>query len=356
MLRDGRTAVSAPTAVWAGGDRIAGSLIAAAGAPGGTVALQAGAEARVSVAGLRANNASVPITPGDVWHIGSITKSMTAALVARLVEAGAVSWDDTVGKLLGDLGGEINRACRHVTFLDLLAHRSGLAANLGVFASMRLAGRDDDRDALADRRTYAARVLDRGAASAPVAFRYSNAGYVVAGAMLEEATGERWESLIRREVFAPLGLESAGIGPPGSRDVLDQPRGHRRVLGVGPLRPAPPGPAADNIPALGPAGRVHASAADMLRYLAAHVAEDRAFLSRENWARLHTPPPGADYALGWRREPDGRLTHDGSNTMWYARATIWPGASRAAFLAVNKGGILMAPAGFDAAEAALSAE
>jgi D-alanyl-D-alanine carboxypeptidase len=308
------------------------------------------------VAGLRSAVGDDPVQRDDLWHVGSITKSMTATLVARLAESGTIAWEDAVGEVLGDLPVAIDPAYAEATYADLLSHRSGLAANLGFLASIRLAGTDENREAPADRRTYAAMVLSRKPNVAPGSFLYSNAGYVVAGAMLEATTGESWETLIRREVFDPLGMDSAGFGPPGSPDVVDQPRGHRRLLGIGPLRPAEPGPAADNIPALGPAGRVHANAADMLKYLAAHATKDPGFLHRESWVRLHSKLPGGDYALGWRREPDGRLTHDGSNTMWYARATFWPAEARALFMAVNRAGALKAPGGFDAAETAASAD
>lgn len=349
-------ALVAASGAWASGERIAGDLVSAAGAPGAVVASWDGGGARVSVAGVRAIRAGVPVEEDDLWHIGSLTKSMTATLVARLAEAGEISWDDTVGEALADLPGGVKPAYRAATYADLLAHRSGLPANLGMIASLRLAGTDADRDVVADRRRYAAAMLAAEPAAARGTFLYSNAGYVVAGAMLEAATGESWEALVRREVFAPLGMDRAGFGPPGSAGTVDQPRGHRRLLGIGPLRPAEPGAAADNIPALGPAGRVHASGAAMLRYLAAHATRDPDFLRPESWARLHTPPAGGDYALGWRRDPDGRLTHDGSNTMWYARATIRPGESRAVFIAVNRGPGESTPPAFDAAEAAAWAD
>ena len=68
----------------------------------------------------------------------------------------------------------------------------------------------------------------------------------------------------------------------------------------GGLRAVPPGPRADNIPALGPAGRVHLSAGDMLTYLRAHLVGDPGYLSAESWARLHRAegPEGLRDGLG----------------------------------------------------------
>jgi D-alanyl-D-alanine carboxypeptidase len=98
-----------------------------------------------------------------------------------------------------------------------------------------------------------------------------------------------------------------------------------------------PGPKADNIPALGPAGRVHIDLADMMRFLAAQAARDTAFLSRESWLLLHGPAGGGDYAMGWRVSERGHLAHNGSNTMWFARMQIDPATGNAVFLVVNRG-------------------
>jgi CubicO group peptidase (beta-lactamase class C family) len=307
---------------------------------GGSLAPGAGAgvyrDGKVAIAakGLRAKGRPEAVEEGDLWHIGSDTKSMTATLVARLAEAGRINWDDTVGAVLGGVIDGINPAYASMTYADLLSHRSGLAANLGLFSTLGLAGSLADRDMMTDRRSYAGKVLTRPPEGTPGAFLYSNAGYVVAGAMLQQTTGQTWEALIAAEVFDPLGLASAGFGPPGTPGAIDQPRGHKARL-LGGLAPVEPGPAADNVPALGPAGTVHLSIADMMRYLAAHAVSDPAFLSPASWVRLHSPPPGGDYAMGWNVEEGGRLAHNGSNTLWFARMAIWPNRGRAAFLVAN---------------------
>ena len=352
-----RTAVLlSATVLGAGGaaadpaDRLAHALLDRSGAPAAGVALWSEDGARTSVAGRRVAGQAVPVEAGDLWHVGSNTKSMTATLVARLAEAGRIGWDDTVGQVLGPVIADIHPAYRDATYVALLQHRAGLPANIGWFASLRLLGSAEGRDLIADRRSYAARVLSRAPVADPAGFAYSNAGYVVAGAMLEQTTGESWESLMRAEVFAPLGLDSAGFGPPGRRGAADQPRGHRKGL-TGALRAVEPGPVADNVPALGPAGTVHLSLADMLDYLTAHARPDTGFLSAESWARLHTPPEGGSYAMGWNVSDDGRLGHSGSNTLWFARMAVWPETNRALFLVVNAGGMDRLPKVMDEVQA-----
>lgn len=284
--------------------------------------------------GVRSAEAATPVTVDDSWHWGSITKSMTATVAARLVEAGEIKWTATVGEMLGSKG-KIRSEYKAVTLLHLLSHRGGLQPNLNP-AAMLFYTRDALPDARAERLRYALAALDqKPAAGLAEQMIYSNNGFIVAGAMLEAVTGKPWEALIQAELFAPLGLKTAGFGAPGTLGKLDQPLGHslqgeRRV-------PAKVGPGAwnDNPTALGPAGRVHMSVGDMLAYLAAHRDQPEVYLKPDSWAKLHTPPFGGDYALGWMVKSDGTLWHNGSNTLWYAEALFNPKTGIAAAAAAN---------------------
>lgn len=310
---------------------MADALLAESGAAAVAVGWISSGHSGIAVRGLRARGHDGAATPVDLWHIGSNTKSMTATLAARLIEAGAMHWSDTVTDHLSDLDPHPGYAS--VTLSDLLAHRGRVPANLAMLATASLAGSDADRDARADRRVYARKVLSKPP-RAP-GFHYSNAGYVIAGAMMEAATGATWEDLMRREVFAPLGLDSAGFGPPGTAtDTPDQPWGHGALFG----RPVPPAARADNIPALGPAGRVHLNTGDHLRYLRAHLERPEAYLSAQSWARLQGDGAGQAYALGWAVR-DGRLLHHGSNTLWLQRVELSPDTGMALILSTNSGAL-----------------
>ena len=311
------------------------ALQAEADAPAAGVVLIRGGRADVAVSGTVARRSDEAVVGAAPWHLGSNAKSMTAILVARLVEKGQVSWDDQAGAVLGELIPDIDPGLAQATYVDLLSHRSGLPANATSPVLRALAGTRDD--VVADRLTYAGAVLTESPPAAIGAFAYSNAGYVVVGAMLEQATGQSWEQLITREVFAPLGLNSAGFGAPQGPGV---PLGHS--VGVLGLRAVPPGPNADNITAMGPAGRVHMSLDDYADYLTLTALRPPDFLPAQAWARLQTPPDDvAPYALGWAVGPDGTLSHDGSNTLWYARAIVWPDKGATA-LVVNLGNVAAA--------------
>lgn len=320
------------------------ALRAQAGAP----ALAAAAANRdgraVSFAtGLRAIGQPQQVTTSDKWHLGSITKSMTSTLVARCVEAGALSWDDTVGGVLGASITDMRAEYRDVTFRHLLSHRSGLPGNIEM--AQLMAFPRESADSRADRIAYSR----LGLLQAPIgpkeqSFEYSNTGYVIAGAMLEAKLGAPWETLIQQHVFDPLNMASAGHGAPGTPGAYDQPVGHAagpttvtNGQRTTPLLPFPPGsPLSDNPAALGPAGRVHAAFEDVLKYLATHCAGASPFLRRESWDLLHTPPFGGPYAMGWARR-ENALWHNGSNTLWYAEVMFDVSRGCVAAAAANDG-------------------
>ncbi len=315
---------------------VADSLLTASGAPGAAVAFMESGEVRIAAAGTRINGQDAPITPDDLWHMGSNTKAMTATLAARLVEQGYIGWDTTIAAAFEGLDIDIHPDLAGADLTSLLTHRSGIMANAGVVTALRLAGTDSGRDVVADRLIYARAVLgDPG--GAPGDFLYSNAGYVIAAMMLEQVTATPYEVLMAREVFEPLGMESAGWGPPGVAGEADQPRGHRP--GMLRLIVAEPGVGADNPPAMNPAARAHMTMADLLVFLDLHrrgaAGEETGYLTAESFERLHTPV--GDYAFGWGVRPDGTLAHSGSNTMWLVTMRVDTRRAIVAAAGVNDG-------------------
>jgi CubicO group peptidase (beta-lactamase class C family) len=337
----GRAAEAAPVSPQAPGDTLqppltqAGleSLRAAHGAPALAAAAQRrGERARIWATGLRMAGADTPVTPDDQWHIGSISKSFLATLVGRLVDQRRLAWDDRLGVVLAAEHPAMPAPYRDATFLHLLSHRAGFSDALiyPVMAEFDASQADEP----IQRRAF----LDKAFALPPVGAlgtktQYSNLGYVAAAAMIEARTGETWQALMAQEIFRPLGLSSAGFGPPGRAGALLQPVGH----GPGVGQPHPLGkPNADLPLVIGPAGRIHIKLADLVTYLAAH--RDGADLLRPaTWATLHTPHFDGEYALGWNTWPDGSFTHDGGNLLWYAVAGFNPKAGWAATAAANDG-------------------
>lgn len=282
------------------------------GTPGMAVAWHRTGNSQVALAdGVRARGFNTRVEPRDRWHIGSITKSFTATLFACAVDAGAIRWDTRLGQQLKD----VPKAHAGLTAIELLSHHGGLPTDIPMPELMALPR--VEADPRATRRHYARIALAQPPVAAPRSkFAYSNVGYVLAAIMLEEATGLSWEALIRRELFEPLELQTAGFGPPGTLNDYLEPGGH---AGDQPIF-------LDNPSAMAPAGGLHIGMYDLLTYLAAHRGKP-AFLKPETWRELHTPRFGGRYALGWHVDADGSLWHNGSNTAWYAEVSVEP-ASR----------------------------
>lgn len=291
---------------------------------------------RVAV-GVRKAGDSTQVTPNDVFHIGSCTKSMTATLAALLVEEGTLRWATTIADVLPELKGNMNTEYQDVTLEQLLAHRGGVPGEPPEAAWKRAW---EEKGTPAEQRREFIEAVLKEAPTAPPGTKtaYSNQGYAIAGAMLERITGTPWERLIAERLFKPLGMDSGGFGPPGKHGELDQPWGHVRDGSIN--RPSQ----LDNPPAIAPAGRVHCSLDDLAGYAIFHLGRGQGggLLKPESLTRLHTPLEGGDYALGWvvaeRRWAGGKtLSHAGSNTMWYVVMWLAPEKNFAVIVATNVG-------------------
>jgi len=106
-------------------------LRARARSPALAAASQRGASrTHIWVTGERAIGTAIAAKESDRWHLGSITKSMTATLVGVLVDLGAINWDETIGEILGTEIPDLADAYTSVTFRHLLCHRSGLSKDI----------------------------------------------------------------------------------------------------------------------------------------------------------------------------------------------------------------------------------
>jgi len=294
--------------------------------------------------GFRKNSGTEKVTVDDKFHLGSVTKSMTATVAAMLVEQGNTSWTTTIGEAFPESKSDIHPDYLGVTLEQLLSHRSGAPGDApgGLWRNAWAA----KGTATEQRLAFIKGILARKPEAKPgTKYLYSNQGYTIAGVMLEKATGKTWEDLLRSMLFEPLGMTTAGFGAPASVDKVDQPWGHAKKLLSG-SEPVPPGPGADNPLAISPAGAVHCSLGDLAKYAAFHMAGERGkseLLEAESLKKLHTAvADNDDYALGWRvlkrSWANGRaLMHNGSNTMFYVVVWMAPEKNCAVIVASNVG-------------------
>ncbi len=308
--------------------------------PGMAAAIvQSGEIVAIGVAGVRTRGKPDKVAVADRFHIGSDTKTMTAMLCGILVDEGKLKWGQTLGETFPELKKTMDPQYQAVTLEQLLHHRGGAPGEL-------------QKDPLwlqlwqyKGTPTGARRLLVQAVTSKPPEatpgekFIYSNAGYSIAGHMAEKVAGKSWEDLTREKIFRPLGMTTAGFGPPGTRAKNDQPRGHKADGS-----PVEPGPGADNPVAIGPAGIVHCSIGDWAKFVAANLPSAKTKLVKpETLEKLHAPAPGEPkYAMGWiiaDNQPwagGPALTHAGSNTMWFAVAWLAPRKDFAILVACNQ--------------------
>ena len=303
----------------------------------GLPALAAGAVKKGSLVaagavGIRRVGEPNPVTLQDKFHIGSCTKAITSTLAAILVEQGKLHWTDTIAGVFPERREKIDPALRDTTLEILLTHRSGLPHDGTYYGPLKAAVTEQ-------RLAYMDAVLAKPPPHEAGSFNYSNAGYIIAGAMLERVTGKAWEDFMREKLFVALGMKTAGFGPAAKEHQTDQPWGH--VLQGGKYVPR----FGDNHRALGPAGTVHCSISDYLKFAALHASmgtRPPGILTAKLCEKLHEPAK-SDYAMGWgvaeRGWARGRaITHAGSNTLNYFVVWAAPKTDFALAVATNSAG------------------
>jgi CubicO group peptidase (beta-lactamase class C family) len=309
-------------------------------------------------AGTRRVGYDSPVTIDDRFHIGSDSKAFTALLAGEYVESGKLRWESTFADVFPELKGTADKEFAQITLQQLLSHSSGLADNKTF---VDLIGQSFMQDGNLNEVRYwlltqvATKPIDHPRGSK---FSYCNLGYILVGTMLERVGGKSWEELVVGRILTPLSLSSAGFGPCASLGRLDGTLGH--IVKNGKTVAMLPGPNGDNPAILGPAGTMHMSVLDFIRWVSWNAGEGRrgpALVSGATLKKLHTgiistgarpnaapgTPDTGEYAMGWGvlKLPwaaKSAVTHNGSNEMNLAMAIFWPDTDVAMVMMTNIGG------------------
>ena len=176
----------------------------------------AGDGVAAAVAALDATGTDLAASPADLpadgrFEIGSVTKTMTATVLATLAADGALSLDDPISRwLTAGPHGEI-------TVRQLATHTSGLPA----VAPNRQAGPTDPANPWAG---YTFERAEEGLRLATVTpgnpWRYSNLGYQLLGLILQRASGTDYPALMTGRLLAPLAMTHSRVGPRGAGTLL----------------------------------------------------------------------------------------------------------------------------------------
>lgn len=136
---------------------------------------------------------------GTAFNLGSINKGFTAIAVRQLAEAGKIHLDSSLATYWPDYPNA--DAARRVTIRQLLTHRSGIGGN--IFGAPPGKKRSDLRHNSAFLQLFTSSPLQFTPGSRQ---QYSNAGYVVLGALVERLSGEDYYDYVKRHVYTPAGM------------------------------------------------------------------------------------------------------------------------------------------------------
>ena len=287
--------------------------------------------------GVRIAGKPNPVTVANRFHIGSVTKPMTATMIAVLVETGKISWNTTPADVFIELKDRIHPSLKSITLEQLLTHRAGIQSF----------EQDEEFEILpkftgnpaAVRRAFAEWLLRRGATSPVGEHIYSNADYGLAAAMVERVTGKSWESLMQKLLFKPTGMNSGGFGW-AAKTHPKEPWGHQG--GDPDFVPHSPKDKYQLQTPIAPAGDVHVSIIDLARFAQIHLAGlngQAGLLKTTTFEKLHQPI--GEYALGWNAQQIKGLpasTHSGGAGTSYAGIMVYPKKNIAVVIAINASG------------------
>jgi len=279
-----------------------------------------------------------PVGPDTRFQLASISKSVTATMIASMVGNGELSWDDTIVSANPGFALSDPYVTQHVTYRDLLSHRSGLP-EYGTDELQNDFGYT--RQEIMDRLPYL---------GLPGSFRssyaYSNIGITVAGLTAAMKAGKPFEDLVAERVFVPAGMYNTSARFSDFRSSADRVEVYPMQTGTpvaGPLND-------DDINS--PAGGVSSTLNDMIRYARLQAnggsVDGRQVVNASALRDTHTPSYIRSYSgsgmvgsgLGWNTYLDGgrtRVEKDGMFSHGIAtQITVWPEDNMALVVMTNR--------------------
>ncbi len=282
-----------------------------------------------------------PMEPSAVSRTGSISKSVTAVLMMRLVDEGVIELDEPVEGHLPEMRGLLQprQGADAVTFRHLASHTAGLVRE------------PDWRESVVGPiEAWEERILQSiprtGYDSIPGArYQYSNIGFGMLGLALSRAAGRPFMQMVQDEIFVPLGMTGSSFVVAGAELEPRLAAGYTVRDGV--VNGDQPAAEHAGRGYKVPNGGVYSTVADLARFLgAASGVPGLRILSEESrreMIRVQTPEdPGDGYGLGFRVSVDeaGRrmVSHGGSVAGYTAHMAVDPDAGVSVILLRNYGG------------------
>ena len=167
--------------------------------------------------GYRDLEATLPVTEDIIFPTGSLTKALTAASIAILVDEKKATWDTLVKDVLPTFQSKDETLQSCLTLTDILCHRHGMARGdnlvMGTDSNILVSGQN------------AMRYINNQSRSLPFRgqFTYSNTAYDLAGKVIESLSGQSYRDFVKSRILEPLGMDRSFLQtpPPGTPNVSE---------------------------------------------------------------------------------------------------------------------------------------
>jgi CubicO group peptidase (beta-lactamase class C family) len=305
--------------------------------PGASVTLVQGGEIYYAKSWGVTGDREEKVTSDTPFTIGSISKSLTGLAVITLIDKGLIKLDDPVKKHLPWFKLKNREAASRITIKQLLTQTSGLGTSTGLSLSDKEAVSDD-----AIRKSVES--MEDVGLSARIGEKhlYSNANFLILGALIEEVTNQRFAEYVQQSVLKPLGMKNAAADRETAYE-KGYASGYQSWFGL----PRKSDVSYDNGGA--PYGYMTASAKDMVKFLSFLSEQGAAEILSERSKELYTSPhvqTGEDryYGLGIRISNPGSeeemIWHSGSTPDSHSELFMLPETGWGGVILTNKNNIL----------------
>jgi CubicO group peptidase (beta-lactamase class C family) len=234
--------------------------------------------------GYRDVEKKLAVTPNTLFAVGSITKSFTVTMLGMEMDEGKVDWDKPVRNYLPDFRMYDPVLTEQMIVRDLITHRSGLPRHDMVWYSS-----DFTREDLVRRLQY----LEPNKPLRST-FQYNNLMFMTAGYIAGRLNGKSWEDSVRERILLPLGMNGTTFSEKDTQSAPDFAQPYQKGNDVkSDVKRMPFDAQCPDTCALGPAGEINSSVADMSRYVLFHLDKGKlagkALLSENNAVQMQTP-------------------------------------------------------------------
>jgi CubicO group peptidase (beta-lactamase class C family) len=219
----------------------------------------------------------LPVTDQTLFAIGSTSKAFTAFIIGMLVDEGTLAWDTPLIEYMPDFRMYDEYATQNLTVRDLLIHSSGLPRH-----DLAWYGADASRQEIFERLAHLEPTHELREE-----WQYQNIMFMTAGLLAERVTGQTWEELVRARIFDPLEMSRTNFSVEASKLDPDHALPYNLDEGKAELVPF------RNIDAVGPAGSINSSVAEMSQWMRLQLGggelAGQRLIEEATLRQMHTP-------------------------------------------------------------------